>query len=102
MCPGVEGLEGSNHGHDVVPVKTAIKHLLSRGYPQSVVDVLSNIKPTDVPYLHVGSTKDRGANRVEFGEAVVRYLDKLRREDAIKKYMCIDSEALNFVSGLPF
>lgn len=25
MCPGIEGLEGSSHGHDVIPVDKAIK-----------------------------------------------------------------------------
>lgn len=24
MCPGIQGLEGSNHGHDVIPVDKAI------------------------------------------------------------------------------
>jgi transketolase N-terminal domain/subunit len=24
MCPGIQGLEGSNHGHDVIPVPKAI------------------------------------------------------------------------------
>ncbi|GJJ12442.1 hypothetical protein Clacol_006684 [Clathrus columnatus] len=92
MCPGVEGLEGSNHGHDVVPVKTAVKYLLSRGYPKSVGDILSNIKPAEVPYLYVGSTVEKGANRVEFGEAVVRYLDQLDRKEATEKYMVIDND----------
>ncbi|KIJ25680.1 hypothetical protein M422DRAFT_77069 [Sphaerobolus stellatus SS14] len=92
MCPGVEGLEGSNHGHDVVPVKTAIKHLLGRGYPQSSLDILNNIKPYSTPYLHIGSSNDRGANRVEFGEAVCRVLDKIGKEEAAKKVVVIDSD----------
>lgn len=92
MCPGVEGLEGSSHGHDVIPVKTAVKYLLGRGYPQSVTDVFNNIKPAEVPYLYIGSTKEKGANRVEFGEAVVRYLNKLSKKEAVERYMCIDSK----------
>ena len=27
MCPGIEGLEGSNHGHDVISVKLALELL---------------------------------------------------------------------------
>ncbi|KAF8575556.1 thiamine diphosphate-binding protein [Ramaria rubella] len=92
MCPGIEGLEGSNHGHDVIPVALAIKYLTSRGYPSSVGDILTSIKPSSVPYLHVGSTKEKGANRVEFGEAVCRVLDKLSKEEAAKKVMVIDSD----------
>jgi len=91
MCPGVEGLEGSNHGHDVVPVKTAVKYLTGRGYGPEVTSFFDNLKPMDVPYLHVGSSKDRGANRVEFGEAVCRVLDKIGKEEAAKKVMVIDS-----------
>lgn len=92
MCPGVEGLEGSSHGHDVIPVKTAIKYLTGRGYPQSVADILNNIRPAEVSYLYVGSTKDKGANRVVFGEAVVRYLDKLSKKEAADRYICIDND----------
>lgn len=91
MCPGIEGLEGSNHGHDVIPVKTAIKYLTSRGYPSTVSAILQNIKPTSISYIHMGSTIDKGANRVEFGEAVSRVLDKIGKEEAAKKVMVIDS-----------
>ncbi|KAF8502559.1 thiamine diphosphate-binding protein [Hysterangium stoloniferum] len=92
MAPGIEEIEGSNHGHDVVPVKVAIKYLLGRGYPKSVTDILENIKPNSDPYLHIGCTKERGANRVEFGEAVNRVLDKLTKEEAAKKVVVIDSD----------
>jgi len=91
MCPGIEGLEGSNHGHDVIPVDTAVKYLTSRGYPDAVSAILKNIKPTSLSYLHAGSTKEKGANRVEFGEAVSRVLDKIGKTEAAKKVMIIDS-----------
>jgi len=29
MCPGIVGLEGSTHGHDVVSVKVAVEYLES-------------------------------------------------------------------------
>jgi hypothetical protein len=50
------------------------------------------MKAAGQPYVHVGSTKELGANRVVFGEAVNLVLDKLSKEDASKKVMVIDSE----------
>ncbi|KAG1896922.1 thiamine diphosphate-binding protein [Suillus fuscotomentosus] len=93
MAPGVADIEGSTHGHDVIPVKAAVKYLTARGYPASVSeDILNNIKPTSVPYLYIGSTKEVGANRVVFGEAVNLVLDKLSKEEATEKVMVIDSD----------
>ncbi|KAJ8584847.1 thiamine diphosphate-binding protein [Rhizopogon salebrosus TDB-379] len=93
MAPGVADIEGSTHGHDVIPVKAAVKYLNARGYPPSVSeDILYNIKPSAVPYLYIGSTKEVGANRVVFGEAVNLVLDRLSKEEAAKKVMVIDSD----------
>ena len=92
MAPGVKGIEGSPHGHDVVPVKVAIEYLQTRGYGQEIVDILANIKPSSEPYLFVGSSKDKGANRVLFGDAVNMVLDKLSKEEAAARVMCIDSD----------
>ncbi|KAG6337102.1 hypothetical protein ID866_1976 [Astraeus odoratus] len=93
MAPGVPDIEGSTHGHDVIPVKAAIKYFQQRGYPESLAsDILLNIKPSAVPYLYIGSTKEVGANRVVFGEAVNLVLDKLSKEEAAKKVMVIDSD----------
>ncbi|KZT27199.1 Thiamin diphosphate-binding protein [Neolentinus lepideus HHB14362 ss-1] len=93
MAPGVPDIEGSTHGHDVIPVKAALKYFASRGYPESLAgDILNNIKPSSVPYLYIGSTKEVGANRVVFGEAVNSVLDELSKEEAAKKVMVIDSD----------
>lgn len=69
MAPGIEGLEGSPHGHDVIPVDKAISYLKKRGYEKAEA-LLKGIKPSPVPYIYTGSTKEVGANRVIFGEAV--------------------------------
>ena len=94
MAPGVADIEGSPHGHDVIPVKGALNYFKARGYPADVIEnILLNIKPTTVPYLYVGSTRENGANRVVFGEAVNLVLDGLSKEEAAKKVMVIDSAA---------
>ncbi|KAF8839515.1 thiamine diphosphate-binding protein [Paxillus ammoniavirescens] len=93
MAPGVQGIEGTTHGHDVIPVNSAVKYLTARGYDKSIAsDILLNIKPASAPYLYIGSTKETGANRAIFGEAVNLVLDKLSKEEAAKKVMVIDSD----------
>ncbi|KAF8824796.1 hypothetical protein HHX47_DHR7000184 [Lentinula edodes] len=91
MAPGIAEIEGSPHGHDVIPVKAAIKYLEGRGYP-NFGEILLNIKPVPQPYLYIGCTKEVGANRVVFGEAVNGVLDRLGKEEAAKKVMVIDSD----------
>jgi hypothetical protein len=92
MAPGIADIEGTPHGHDVVPVKAALKYFEARGYPASFAgDILNHIKPQANPYLYVGSTKELGANRVIFGDAVNLVLDKMSKEEAAKKVMVIDS-----------
>ncbi|KAJ7253837.1 hypothetical protein C8J57DRAFT_1658876 [Mycena rebaudengoi] len=91
MAPGIEDTQGSPHGHDVIPVKSAIKHLISRGYPD-FTQLYAGMKAVDQAYLRIGSTAERGANRVVFGEAVNLVLDGLSKEEAKAKVMVIDSD----------
>jgi len=95
MAPGVPDIEGSTHGHDVIPVKSALAYFKRRGYSAdtyaAIENILLNIKPASVPYLHIGSTREVSANRVVFGEAVSKVLDGLSKEEAARKVMVIDS-----------
>jgi len=90
MAPGIADIEGSPHGHDVIPVKAAVKYLQARGLSDFVS--VYDINPVPNPYLYIGSTKELGANRVVFGQAVNAVLDKLGKEEAAKKVMVIDSD----------
>jgi len=96
MAPGIPDIEGSIHGHDSIPVKSAVKYLEGRGLSK-LTPIYDNIKPLASSYLYVGSSKELGANRVVFGEAVNMVLDKLSKEEAAKKVMVIDS-AFDFSS----
>ena len=91
MCPGIKGLEGETHGHDVIPVDTACEYLQEKGYPDAVA-YLKSLKPDPSPLKFVGSSKDKGANRSTFGEAVNGVLDRSSAEDNKKKIMVIDSD----------
>ncbi|KAL5511105.1 hypothetical protein ACEPAH_4320 [Sanghuangporus vaninii] len=93
MAPGIAAIEGSTHGHDVIPVKAAIQYLESRGYPAAISsDILLNIKPTSIPYIYEGSSRENAATRVEFGEAVSRVLDGYSKEENAKRVLVIDSD----------
>src|SRR6266850_5040493 len=62
MAPGIPDIEGSTHGHDVIPVKAALAYFKLRGYPAdkyaALENILLNIKPASVPYLYLDSTRD--------------------------------------------
>ncbi|KAF8622849.1 hypothetical protein AX15_006694 [Amanita polypyramis BW_CC] len=94
MAPGIPDIEGSPHGHDVIPVNSAIKYLQARGYSEKfdIETLYQNAKGVAQPYQYIGSTKDRGANRVVFGEATNQVLDKIGKEEAARKVMVIDSD----------
>ncbi|KXN84860.1 Transketolase-like protein 2 [Leucoagaricus sp. SymC.cos] len=91
MAPGIPVIEGSTHGHDVIPVKAALQYFEKRGFPDYSA-IYNKIKAAAQPYLYAGSTKEVGANRVVFGEAVNMVLDGLSKEEAASKVMVIDSD----------
>ncbi|KAJ7214041.1 transketolase [Mycena pura] len=91
MAPGIVDIEGNIKAHDAIPVATAVKYLVAHGYPD-FSDMYAGMKAVDQAYLHLGSTKERDANRVKFGDAVNLVLDKLSKEEAAAKVMVIDSD----------
>ncbi|NET50276.1 MAG: transketolase [Merismopedia sp. SIO2A8] len=91
MCPGVEGLEGSNHGHDVISVPLALKYLETRGHT-AAVEFLNNIEKPKNEYEFIGSSSKVGSNRNVFGEAVVGILGGMSEEDRKSKVLVVDSD----------
>ncbi|KGO47326.1 Transketolase, N-terminal [Penicillium expansum] len=92
MAPGIEEIEGETHAHDVIPVEIARKYLTKRGYSKQQLAFYDDIKPGTNPYTYKGSSKDKGANRTIFGDAVNDILDKLSKEEAKRRVMVIDSD----------
>jgi transketolase len=91
MCPGIPGLEGSNHGHDVISVKLAVEYLEARGY-QAAADHLKNAKPAKQDYTFKGSSDKWDANRNVFGDAAVAVLGRMSEAERIEKVRVIDSD----------
>ena len=92
MAPGIKEIEGQPKAHDVVPVNVARNYLTNRGYSKESLAFYDDIKPGSNPYKYRGSSKEKGGNRVIFGEAVNIVLDGLSKEEAVKRVMVIDSD----------
>ena len=91
MCPGIEGIEGSTHGHDVIAVDKAISYLEKHGQG-AAADFLKNIKKPSNDYKFLGVSDKVGSNRNVFGEAVVSVLAKMSVSDRKEKVIFIDSD----------
>lgn len=91
MCPGIKGLEGSTHGHDVISVKLAVEYLESNGQ-QAAADHLKTIQTPKQDYTFLGSSDKWDANRNVFGDAAVAILSRLSEAERVEKVRVIDSD----------
>jgi transketolase len=91
MCPGIDGLEGSNHGHDVISVDAAIQYLEAKGH-QAAADVLKNTPKPSHDYDYLGSSDKMGSNRNVFGDAVVEVLGGMSETDRKNSVLVVDSD----------
>ncbi len=91
MAPGVPGLEGSHKGHDVVPVDMAITYLEERGH-DGAVDYLKKVEKPKSDRVYMGSTKDVGSNRTEFGKIICDILKPMSETERKEQVMIIDCD----------
>ena len=91
MCPGIEGIEGSTHGHDVIAVDKAISYL-EKHDQGAAADYLKNIKKPSNDYKFLGVSDKVGSNRNVFGEAVVSVLSEMSDAERKEKVIFIDSD----------
>jgi transketolase C-terminal domain/subunit len=91
MCVGIEGLEGSPHGHDVIPLDLAIAYLEKRGHADAVA-YLKSLPRLENSYTYLGSGNKLGANRNVFGDTVVSILGKMSEAERKASVICIDSD----------
>ncbi len=91
MCPGIEGLEGSNHGHDVISVKLALPYLEQRGH-QAAIDYINSIQKPKNDYQFLGIGEKWDSNRNVFGDAVVSILGKMSEAERKANVLVIDSD----------
>jgi transketolase len=91
MCVGIQGLEGSPHGHDVIPVDLAIAYLEKRGQ-DAAAEYLKRIPKLKNSYTYLGSGKQMGSNRNVFGDTVVSILRGMSETERKEKILCVDSD----------
>jgi transketolase len=91
MAVGIEGIEGSTHGHDVISVKAAIAYLTAKGH-KAAVEILEGIETPKNPYEFLGSSKTVGANRNVFGDAMVEVLGGLDEATRKASVLVVDSD----------
>lgn len=91
MCVGIDGLEGSNHGHDVISVDAALKYLEARGHSDAVANLKSVVKPSQ-DYIFLGASEKYDSNRNVFGDAVVDVLSGMSDADRKAKVLVVDSD----------
>lgn len=90
MAVGIEEIEGSPEGHDVIPVDAAIAYLEGRGHTEAV-NYLKGIEKPKPTYTYLGSGDNLGSNRNVFGQTVASILSKMSEEER-KNHFCIDSD----------
>ena len=91
MAPGVPDIEGSNHGHDVVKVDTAIKYFQQRNKPE-LIEALQAVEKPSKSFSFAGSNDAKGKNRDAFGKIVCEILDTMSPEDRVARVRAIDSD----------
>jgi transketolase C-terminal domain/subunit len=91
MCVGIEGLEGSPHGHDVIPVDLAIAYLEKQGQDAAAA-YLKGIPKLKNPFTYLGSSNRMGSNRNVFGDTVVSILSRMGEAERQEKVLCVDSD----------
>jgi len=91
MAVGVDGLEGTPKGHDVVSVAVALDYLEKRGHTDAIAYLKSVEKLSD-PTTHRGSSEKQAKNRDLFGTIVCDILDGMTPEERMSKVRVIDSD----------
>ncbi|MEM6424630.1 MAG: transketolase C-terminal domain-containing protein [Cyanobacteria bacterium P01_D01_bin.128] len=91
MSVGIEGIEGTTHGHDVVPVDAALKYLEAKGHT-AAVEMLNSIQKPKNDYTFLGSSEKLGSNRNTFGEAMVEVLGAMGEVERKENVLVLDSD----------
>jgi len=92
MCVGINGLEGSAHGHDVIKVSVAKDYLTAKGRT-AAVEYLNGVKKGPSGPVYEGScTKSVGKNRDLFGKILNEILDGMSEPQRISAVRVFDSD----------
>lgn len=91
MCVGIEGLEGSAHGHDVIKTAVAIDYLKAKGR-DAAVSYLEGVEKGPKGPTHKGSDASSiGKNRDLFGRimcAILGDIPEQKRIETVRVFDC--------------
>jgi transketolase len=92
MCVGIQGLEGSAHGHDVIKVSVAKEYLAARGHDAAVQYLSSVPKGPSAPVCEGSDAKSVGRNRDLFGKILNEILGAMSVEQRVASVRVFDSD----------
>ena len=85
MAPGVPGVEGTTHGHDVFKKDAAIDYLKNRGGDvpgiNDAIEMLNSAPKVDSKPRYEGSSEEVVANRALFGDVMVDIINGIPEAD---------------------
>ncbi len=90
MAPGIEGLEGHNHGHESIKTALAIPYLEKRGHAKAA-EFLKSVKSEKNPLKYRGSS-GAGKNRDDFGKIVSAIIDEIPESERATKVRVFDCD----------
>ncbi|MDF1591427.1 MAG: transketolase C-terminal domain-containing protein [Desulfobacterales bacterium] len=84
MAVGVNGIEGSPKGHDVIPVDLAVSYLKAKGHAESL-KMLENPPESKGAEAALGSSSETAKNRDNFGKIICDILKDMpgRKENVL-------------------
>lgn len=92
MCPDVEGLEGSAHGHDVIKTAVAVEYLKANGR-DAAAEYLGTVTKGEGGPSHQGSDASSvGKNRDLFGRILNEILDGISEEERVASVRVFDCD----------
>lgn len=92
MCVGIEALEGSAHGHDVIKTAVAIEHLKARGREAAAEYLTSVTKGPSGPTYQGSDAKSVGKNRDAFGKILNGILAEMSEEQRVESVRVFDCD----------
>ncbi|BAM02383.1 transketolase C-terminal domain-containing protein [Phycisphaera mikurensis] len=84
MAPGVPGVEGTTHGHDVFSKDAAVAYLETRGDAagcKAAIEMLGQAPKVDSKPRYAGSSEEVKANRALFGDVMVDIINGIPEPD---------------------
>ncbi|MCP4788246.1 MAG: transketolase [Fuerstiella sp.] len=92
MCPNIEGLEGSAHGHDVIKTAVAIDYLNANGRSEAAEYLGTVTKGPGGPSHQGSDASSVGKNRDLFGRILNEILDDIAEADRVASVRVFDCD----------